>query len=74
MRTLAQTVYLDSTVGALDELPRAGTALENPYVFHDAALEIRAMAAQGKVEITHERAVRIGNEDVVDQLHFRRLR
>jgi hypothetical protein len=30
MRTIAQRVYLESGFGAVNELPSAGTPLENP--------------------------------------------
>jgi len=74
MQTLARTAYLDSTLGADEELPRAGTALENPYVFDAAAREMHAMAAQGLVMIVHEHHV-LGNDEVlIDELRFRRLR
>lgn len=73
MRTLARSVYLDSEFGVLQDLPKAGSPLENPYVYDAAAKELKAMADQGLVEIISERIVR-GSELLIDRLTFKRLR
>lgn len=73
MHTLAQSVYLDSMFGIEQELPHAGSALENPYVFDASARELKAMAAHGLVEIVEEHTTRIADEDLIDQLRFRRV-
>jgi hypothetical protein len=52
--TLAQSAYLDSIFGIDEELPRAGSALENPYVFDASARELKAMAAEGLLDIVEE--------------------
>ncbi|MDB5998380.1 MAG: hypothetical protein JWP52_79 [Rhizobacter sp.] len=74
MLTLARTVYLDSQFGVEEELPRAGSALENPFVFDAAAKELKAMAAEGLVEIVVERNTPDAEEPLIDRLSFRRLR
>lgn len=74
MHTLAHSEYLDSQFDVPHELPRAGSPLENPYVFDDAAREIKSMAAQGLVEILDERTVGDGQEALIDRLSFKRLR
>jgi hypothetical protein len=73
MRTLAQSFYLDSCFGVEQELPRAGNALENPYVYDASARELKALAAQGSVEITFEHHVRAGDDRLIDRLRFKRL-
>ena len=73
MYTLAQTVYLDSSYGIEEELPRAGSALENPYVFDASARELIVMAAKGLVEITEEHTTRVADEVLIDRLRFRRV-
>ncbi len=73
MQTLAQRAYLDSDFGALIELPIAGTALENPYVYDSSAREIKAMAGRGLVKIVDERRVD-GREGLIERLTFTRLR
>ena len=73
MRTLAQSFYLDSCFGVEQELPRAGNALENPYVYDASAQELKAMAARGWVEITSEHHIRVGDERLIDRLRFKRL-
>ena len=40
MHTLAKQIYLDSEFGSLNELPCAGSPLENPYVYDASAREI----------------------------------
>lgn len=50
MNTWARRIYRQSKVGVTTELPSAGTALENRYVYDSAAREIKAMAEQGLVE------------------------
>lgn len=75
MATLARTIYLDSAFGVVEELPWAGSTLENPFVFDDAARELTAMAAEGLVEIVEVRTAQSGQDEVlVDRLKFRRLR
>ena len=51
------------------------TSPENPYVFDAAARELRAMAAEGLVEIVSQHTVHSANEEVlIDRLRFSRLR
>jgi len=72
MASYAMSMFLDSELGAETELPHAGTALEHPLVFDRVARELRELAAQGRLEITHEH--QNGQADgLIDQLRFRRL-
>jgi hypothetical protein len=73
MHTLAQSAYLDSSFGIDEELPRAGSALENPYVFDASARELKVMAAKGLVDIVEERTTRVAGEVLIDRLRFRRI-
>jgi hypothetical protein len=73
MHTLAQSAYLDSEFGTLSELPSAGSALENPYVYDASAKEIKRMASRGLVRIVDER--RTGtDQELISRLTFERLR
>jgi hypothetical protein len=75
MRTLAHSAYLDSEFGVLQELPKAGSSLENPYVFDETARELKSMADRGLVRIVDEhRVVAAGTEPLIDRLLFVRLR
>lgn len=74
MNTLAHALYIDSGFGVEQELPRAGSALENPFVFDAAARELKALAAEGRVEIVHERSSSRAGESLIDRLRFKRLR
>jgi hypothetical protein len=73
MHTLAQSAYLDSIFGIDEELPRAGSALENPYVFDASARELKAMAAEGLLDIVEEHTTRLAGEVLIDRLRFRRV-
>ena len=73
MGSIAMSVFLDSELGEITELPHAGSALEHPLVFDIAAREVRALAAEGRAEIVHERMSQFGEESRIDQLRFRRL-
>ena len=74
MRTLAHSAYLDSSFGTATDLPRAGSALENPFVYDAAARELKAYADRGLIEIVAEHKVRHADEDLIGRLRFRRLR
>ena len=74
MRTLANATYLDSRFGVDCELPHAGSALENPYVYDASAKELKAMAERGLVEIVDERRSGVDNDALIQHLSFRRLR
>jgi hypothetical protein len=74
MHTLAHAAYLDSSFGAISELPHAGSPLENPFVYDDAAREIKQLAARGLVEIVSEHKVQRADEELIDHLSFKRLR
>ena len=54
MRTLAQSIYLDSKFGIESELPHGGSSLENPYVYDASARELIALADRGLIEIVRE--------------------
>jgi hypothetical protein len=74
MKTLARSAYLETEVGALSELPRAGSSLENPYAFDAAAKELKAMASKGLVRIVEERSETLGDDELIRSLKFERLR
>jgi hypothetical protein len=54
MPTIAERIYADAEVGIPVALPKAGTALENRYVFDSSAREIMAMAERGLLKIANE--------------------
>lgn len=74
MHTLARDVYLDSEMGLPTDLPKAGSSLENPWVFDRAAREFKQWANMGLVEILSEHQRPALGEFLFDQLSFRRLR
>jgi len=74
MRTLARSAYLDSKLGVDCELQRAGSALEHPVVYDDAARELKALATEGLVEIIEEHRRELGGDVLIDRLRYRRVR
>jgi len=72
--SLAQTVYLDSEFGVAQDLPRAGSTLENPFVYDAVAKELKDMADRGLIEIVSERVSEVARETLIDRLSFRRIR
>jgi hypothetical protein len=74
MISLARTLYLDSEFGAPLDIPRAGCALENAFVYDAVARELKGMAAEGLIEIVAEHQRQVSDEQLIDNLRFRRLR
>lgn len=74
MQTLAQSFYLDSTFGVEHELPHAGSALENAYVYDSSARELKAMAERGLIKVVQEQSRLVAGEALIGQLRFKRLR
>jgi hypothetical protein len=74
VRTLAHSVYLDSEFGVPQELPKAGSALENPYVYDATAKELKSMADRGLLRVVDEHVAGSHDEPLIDKLHFVRLR
>lgn len=72
--TLAESAYLNSAFGEVEELPRAGSALENPYVFDASARELKLLAKKGLIEIVDEHSNRERGETLIDRMRFRRVR
>jgi hypothetical protein len=54
-------------------MPKAGSWLENAYVFDASAREIKALAQRGLVRIDCERTVAAGNESLISDLVFTKL-
>jgi hypothetical protein len=73
MRNITDQIFASAPIGAVTEPPRAGTALENIFVYDAVARDIKARASNGCAEITEERVVLAGDEEVIAQLSFRRL-
>ena len=71
MLSLAQSLFLDSELRVEQELPRAGSALENPFVYDAVAREFKQMAQRGLVEIVQERS---GSGSLIESLRYRRVR
>ncbi len=73
MATIAQSFYLDSLPGLVCKLKAPGTALDNPYVYDDAAKELKAMAVSGVIEIISERSMQYAGDQLIGEIAFKRL-
>lgn len=74
MLSIAESLLVHTPLGGTSELPRAGTALENPFVYDAAAREMKEHARRGRVEIVDEDLLPMGGEQIVSRLSFKRLR
>lgn len=74
MTTIADTLFATAPIGRRVVLPRAGTWLENDYVYDATAREIKLRAADGRVEIVEERSEELGGHPVIRHFAFRRLK
>ena len=74
MSSLAQSLFLDSEISVDQELPRAGTSLEIPWVYDSIAREFKQMATRGLVEIVQERTRDGMAGPMIESLRYRRLR
>ncbi len=76
MTTIADSLFATAPIGQPVELPRAGSWLENDYVYDATAREIKQRARAGCVEIVEERQLPsgpVGDEPLITHLAFRRL-
>lgn len=74
MQTLAQAFFLESEFGTTRDLPHAGSALEHPLVFDNAAQEIKGLAKRGLAEIVSESHTDTAHGTLIATLRFKRLR
>jgi hypothetical protein len=74
VRTLVHSAYLDSAFGVPQELPKAGSPLENPYVYDATAKELKSMADRGLLRIVAEHCTGAQDEPLIDELCFVRVR
>jgi hypothetical protein len=73
MNTFAGRLYMEAPIGSTIILPKAGTRLENPFVYDAAARDIKALAKRGLVQIVSEATVTIGTETLTSELVFCKL-
>lgn len=73
MHTIAESIYRGIDVGTTVALPKAGTALENRFVFDSSAHEIKAMAERGLVKIVSERRASERDDALITDIVFVRM-
>jgi hypothetical protein len=74
MHSIAERLYQEAIVGSTIALPKAGTRLENRYVFDAAAREVKAMAERGLVEIVTEHRIGVHESSLITEIVFVKLR
>jgi hypothetical protein len=74
MRSLAETIFSESSFDVECELPRAGSALENPYVYDAAAKDLKALAERGLIQVVSEQSRLVANESLIARFSFVRMR
>ena len=74
MNTVAQSIYSEASIGTTIALPKAGTPLENRYVFDSSAREIKAMAGRGLVNVVSERRASEHESALITDIRFVRVR
>jgi hypothetical protein len=74
MQTFAQSIYDRTELGAVSELPGAGTAIENPCVDDASAKELNDMASRGLVRTVEEHRNDARPAGLIRRLSFQRLR
>jgi hypothetical protein len=73
MNTIVSRLYREAPIGSTVVLPKAGTSLENPFVYDASAHDIKALAKRGLVQIVSERKTTVGGEALISELVFTRL-
>lgn len=73
MTTLAEGLYRDAQIGATVTLPKAGTPIENNFVYDSSAREIMALADRGLVQIVFAQERGQGTDALISELVFRKL-
>ena len=73
MSSIARSLFMESEISVEQDLPRAGSTLENPFVYDAVAREFKQMAQRGLVEIVHEHRSQ-GSEPLIASLRYRRVR
>lgn len=68
--TYEMQVLLSTPLGEVAELQKAGTPLENPFVYDAAARDLKTLASEGRLEVVGE--VR-GAQDLITSFSFKRL-
>jgi hypothetical protein len=74
MQTLVHIRLPRADVGAVSELRREGSSLENPYAYDSAAREIKALAERGLVAVVDEQTSGDPGMLLTTSIRFRKLR
>lgn len=74
MGTIADVIYRDAVVGTTMALPKAGTGLENGYVFDSTACALKDMASRGLVPIVGECESESADGALITEWVFKMLR
>jgi len=73
MMTIAWHCYLETEPGSTVRLPKAGTGMENPFVFDACAFETKHLGEQGRVQVVSKRQEHAAGESLITDLVFARI-
>jgi hypothetical protein len=74
MSSLATHLLRESAYGELQALPRAGTPLENPWVYDSVGRDMREFAKRGLIDIVVDREVPLGDSNLLTEFQYKRRR
>jgi len=64
---------LDTPIGEVAELPKAGTPLEQPLVYDSAARALKELAREGALAVIDEQTTSVNGAELITGFSFRRL-
>lgn len=74
MSTIALQLVREAPLGEPSALPRAGTSLENPWVYDSVGREIRDFASSGWIEVLAVEEAPVEDGSLLTRLEFKRVR
>ena len=73
MTTIALRLFRDAEVGTVIPLARAGSGLENPFVYDASARDLKQLEQQGRLRVVDERKAAASDGDLITYLAFTKL-
>jgi hypothetical protein len=74
MSLIAEQLLRETPYGEVRSLPRAGTPLENPWVYDAVGRDMQQLARKGLIEVVRAREEPIGDAQLLTEFQYRRKR
>jgi hypothetical protein len=74
MSSIATQLLRESAYGEIQALPRAGTSLENPWVYDAVGREMQEFAKRGLIDVVVEREAALGDANLLTEFQYKRRR